>query len=139
MAEVLSIASATVASVVERNQSNSRYAFEMNINWSNGGKSTCVKSYNEFFEVHCKLLDAFPDDAGKTKTNPRIIPFLPGKKIFRRSTKQLAQERLPQLDMYMKALVALPGHISTCAILMEFLECETIVNSVPVQTTNTGE
>ena len=116
------IASITVVAVVERKAMKSRYAFDIATEWSDGNKTNCYRSYQEFFTFHCQLLDLFPDEAATTPASKRAIPFLPGKKIFRRSTKGLAEERLPQLDQYMKELMNLPEKVTNCILVKNFID-----------------
>lgn len=115
------VTSAAVSGVQERADRRSRYVFELQIGWSNGETTACYRGYQEFFEFHCQLLDRFPCEAGNSKEEERSIPFLPGKKFFRKSTKSLALQRLPELDQYVKELVKLPEHISCCEQLLRFL------------------
>ncbi len=116
------IASIAVVTVVERKAMKSKYAFDIATEWSDGSKTNCYRSYQEFFTFHCQLLDQFHDEAGTTPASKRAIPFLPGKKIFRRSTKGLAEERLPQLDQYMKELVNLPEKVTNCILVKNFID-----------------
>ena len=125
------IKSIQIASVMEREQRKSKYAFDIRVEWSDGSISNCERSYQEFFEFHCKLLDRFPQEAGTTVGNARVIPFLPGKKIFRRSTKKLAEERRPQLDEYSKHLVSLPENISGCTFVKKFFKDDFEDSSFP--------
>jgi hypothetical protein len=48
-------------------------------------------------------LENFKTEGGGNNPDDRIIPFLPGKIIFGRSAiKDVAKERLPQLNVYCK-------------------------------------
>lgn len=118
-------ATATVLGVQERHDRNKKgkylYEFKIEVEWSDGSKTTCCHDYDHFFQLQCKLLDSFPDEAGKVKGKQRTIPFIPGKQIFRRNTKQLALERMPKLDDYLKELLSLPQQISHCCHVINFL------------------
>lgn len=116
------IVSAGVVSLIERENEKSRYAFQIEVQWSDGSKTCCCRSYQQFFDFHCKLLDSFPKEAGTVENSIRTIPFLPGKKLFRPSTKGLAQQRLPQLDQYIKGVVPLPNTITNCMLVKKFLK-----------------
>ena len=107
-----------------------RFVFELEVEWADGVKSVCCRGYQQFFEFQCKLLDTFPDEAGAAKGSQRTLPYLPGKQMFRRSNKQLAQDRLPQLDQYLKELIALPDNISRSGLVRRFLKDETSVHYV---------
>ena len=124
------VASAAVVSVEEKDiekKGKSRFVFQLDVNWSDDTKSVCFRGYQQFFEFQCKLLDFFPEEAGIEKGSQRTLPYLPGKQVFRRSTKQLALDRLPQLDQYVKELIGLPEHISHSALVTRFLKDEETV------------
>lgn len=55
-----------------------QYVFVFKVDWSDCSNSVVWRSYSEFFELHCRLLDNFPVEAGN-KSKPRIIPHLTGK------------------------------------------------------------
>ena len=118
------ITSAAVSEVQEREDTRSRYVFKLEISWSNGEITSCLRGYQEFFEFHCKLLDTFPCEAGSSKDGQRSLPFLPGKQMFRKSNKALALKRLPELNQYVKELVELPEHISRSEQVLRFLRDE---------------
>jgi len=63
---------------VGANSRKRQYAFVLNLEWSDGSSSVVWRSYPDFFEFQCKLLDSFPEEAGSVRRFVRIIPFLPG-------------------------------------------------------------
>ncbi|XP_025019185.1 SH3 and PX domain-containing protein 2A isoform X1 [Python bivittatus] len=70
-----------------------------------------------------QLLDKFPIEGGQKDPKQRIIPFLPGKILFRRShIRDVAVKRLKPIDEYCRALVKLPPHISQCDEVFRFFE-----------------
>ncbi|XP_030741796.1 SH3 and PX domain-containing protein 2A isoform X2 [Echinops telfairi] len=70
-----------------------------------------------------QLLDKFPIEGGQKDPKQRIIPFLPGKILFRRShIRDVAVKRLKPIDEYCRALVRLPPHISQCDEVFQFFE-----------------
>ncbi|XP_071985637.1 SH3 and PX domain-containing protein 2A isoform X4 [Engystomops pustulosus] len=70
-----------------------------------------------------QVLDKFPIEAGQKDPKQRIIPFLPGKILFRRShIRDVAVKRLKPIDEYCRALVKLPAHISRCEEVLRFFE-----------------
>ena len=97
-----------------------RYVFQIDMKWSDGNKTTSYRSYSEFFNFQCELLIDFPQAAGNEKGSERTIPYLPGKQILKRSDKQLAEERLPQINEYIQGLLALPEQISQCERVLRF-------------------
>lgn len=113
--------SAEISSVVDRGDNKSRYAFEVNVQWSDGTGTTCHRGYQDFFQFQCELLDSFPEEAGTVKGHERVLPYIPGKQLFRRSTRNLAMERQPKLHQYLQELLALPENISQSEIVFKFL------------------
>ncbi|EDO28341.1 predicted protein, partial [Nematostella vectensis] len=55
------------------------FVFVLNLIWSDGTSGTIWRSYSEFFDLQCKLLDNFAEEAGRGKRKVRTIPFLPGR------------------------------------------------------------
>ena len=54
-----------------------QYAFVLHLQWSDGSSSIIWRSYNDFFDFQCGLLDSFPEEAGTVRGFVRIIPYLP--------------------------------------------------------------
>ncbi|XP_062422541.1 SH3 and PX domain-containing protein 2A-like isoform X2 [Pungitius pungitius] len=72
---------------------------------------------------YMRILDQFPIEGGQTDPKKRIIPFLPGKVLFRRShIRDVAVRRLKHLDNYCKALMKLPSPISQSEEVLKFFE-----------------
>ncbi|EDM04055.1 rCG32613 [Rattus norvegicus] len=70
-----------------------------------------------------QMLDKFPVEGGQKDPKQRIIPFLPGKILFRRShIRDVAVKRLIPIDEYCKALIQLPPYISQCDEVLQFFE-----------------
>lgn len=111
-ADVLHVVSAGVLSLAERADKKAKYVYEIETRWSDNSTRRCFRAYHDFFNFHCKLLDRFPEESGLVKGSTRTLPYLPGKQIFRRNTKSLAQERLPKLDQYVQDVTTLPENIS---------------------------
>ena len=114
------IKSAEVLSVRERMHSPKRFVYEVHVEWSNSNATTCYRGYTDFFDFQCELITTFPYEAGAVKGVERTIPYLPGRKLFQRGSSTLAEKRLPQIDDYVKRLVAMPGHISRCDLVLKF-------------------
>ena len=119
-AEVAYITSAEVLSVRERMHSPKRYVYEVSVDWSNSNTTTCYRGYTDFFDFQCELLCTFPFEGGAVKGVPRTIPYLPGRKIFRRTTAALAEKRLPQINDYVRGLVAMPENVSRSHPVLKF-------------------
>lgn len=70
-----------------------------------------------------QILDKFPVEGGQKDPKQRIIPFLPGKILFRRShIRDVAVRRLFPIDEYCKALIRMPPYISQCDEVLNFFE-----------------
>uniref|UniRef100_M3ZYL9 SH3 and PX domain-containing protein 2A n=1 Tax=Xiphophorus maculatus TaxID=8083 RepID=M3ZYL9_XIPMA len=76
-----------------------------------------------FYFLLMRILDKFPIEAGQKDPKKRIIPFLPGKVLFRRShIRDVAVKRLKHLDNYCNALMKLPSSISESEEVLKFFE-----------------
>uniref|UniRef100_A0A673XV54 SH3 and PX domains 2B n=1 Tax=Salmo trutta TaxID=8032 RepID=A0A673XV54_SALTR len=72
---------------------------------------------------YMELLDKFPVEGGQKDPKRRIIPFLPGKILFRRShIRDVAMKRLRPINEYCRALIQLPVYISQCEEVRVFFE-----------------
>ena len=77
--------SSQVVDIQKRHLPSKHYCYVMNVTWSEGSVLVIYRRYSALFEFHVKLLDIFPEEAGEVKGHERIIPFLPGKKLFERT------------------------------------------------------
>ena len=88
------------------NRHNDRYdpqAYVIDVTLSDGCKYTVFRRFNEFHDVNQKLEERFPVDAGYFNYGQRTLPELPGKILFGRSAvRNVAEQRLPQLNEYLK-------------------------------------
>ncbi|KAI7810714.1 putative SH3 and PX domain-containing protein 2A [Triplophysa rosa] len=83
---------------------------------------------------YMQLLDKFPIEGGQKDPKKRIIPFLPGKILFRRShVRDVAMKRLRFIDDYCRALVRLPPQISQSEEVLHFFETRPEDISPPVE------
>ena len=114
------ITSATVLSIQQRILNPKRFVYEIEVEWSNSLTTTCYRGYTDFFKFQCELIDMFPVESGLAKGAKRCLPYLPGRKVFQRSTLSLATQRLPQLDQYVKELIAMPERVSRCNYVLQF-------------------
>ncbi|KAJ8348020.1 hypothetical protein SKAU_G00266090 [Synaphobranchus kaupii] len=78
---------------------------------------------DELGKLTMELLDKFPVEGGQKDPKRRIIPFLPGKILFRRShIRDVAMKRLRPINEYCRALIQLPVYISQCEEVRVFFE-----------------
>lgn len=129
-AELEYITSASVDDIreeIERHNTKTKVMFLISVCWSGGRTSEILKCYKDFFHLQCSILDEFPVEGGRYN-KIRTIPYLPGRKIFRKDDLGLAQERKPDLDSYVKQLIKLDPIISQSRLVLDFfekgLECE---------------
>uniref|UniRef100_A0A452STL1 SH3 and PX domains 2B n=1 Tax=Ursus americanus TaxID=9643 RepID=A0A452STL1_URSAM len=112
-----SIVEVKVLDVQKRRVPNKHYVYIIRVTWSSGNTEAIYRRYSKFFDLQMQMLDKFPMEGGQKDPKQRIIPFLPGKILFRRShIRDVAVKRLIPIDEYCKALIQLPPYISQCFI-----------------------
>jgi len=95
----------------------------LEVSWSEGTSTLIYRRYSDFFEFQCELLERFPEEAGTKDPATRMIPFLPGKKLFGRSNvRTVAEKRKEKINEYCRALIRLPPKISDDPFVLEFFE-----------------
>lgn len=113
----------TVQDVQKRRNPNKHYVYIIKVSWSDGSTETIYRRYSKFFDLQMELLDKFPVEGGQKDPKRRIIPFLPGKILFRRShIRDVAMKRLRPINEYCRALIQLPVYISQCEEVRIFFE-----------------
>ncbi|XP_063784146.1 SH3 and PX domain-containing protein 2B isoform X2 [Pseudophryne corroboree] len=118
-----SIVQVSVQDVQKRRIPNKHYVYIIKVTWSNGTTEVIYRRYSKFFDLQMQMLDKFPVEGGQKDPKQRIIPFLPGKILFRRShIRDVAVRRLIPIDEYCKALISLPPYISQCDEVLNFFE-----------------
>lgn len=76
--------------------------------------------YEQFFEFHARLLEAFPDEAGLHSIgDPNIFPSLPEPKDD--LDQKAFEERMAGLAKYLEKLSKLPGDVLESEFIYEFL------------------
>ncbi|XP_073402682.1 SH3 and PX domain-containing protein 2A isoform X2 [Dendrobates tinctorius] len=112
-----------VQDVQKRRNPSKHYVYIIKVTWSDSMQHVIYRRYSKFFDLQMQVLDKFPIEAGQKDPKQRIIPFLPGKILFRRShIRDVAVKRLKPIDEYCRALVKLPAHISRCEEVLRFFE-----------------
>ncbi|XP_075878186.1 SH3 and PX domain-containing protein 2B isoform X6 [Nelusetta ayraudi] len=113
----------TVQDVQKRRNPNKHYVYIIKVCWSDGSTEIIYRRYSKFFDLQMELLDKFPVEGGQKDPKRRIIPFLPGKILFRRShIRDVAMKRLRPINEYCRALIQLPVYISQCEEVRIFFE-----------------
>ncbi|XP_044153808.1 SH3 and PX domain-containing protein 2A isoform X1 [Bufo gargarizans] len=117
------VVDACVQDVQKRRNPSKHYVYIIKVTWLDSTQQVIYRRYSKFFDLQMQVLDKFPIEAGQKDPKQRIIPFLPGKILFRRShIRDVAVKRLKPIDEYCRALVKLPTHISRCEEVLRFFE-----------------
>uniref|UniRef100_A0A8C7TWY4 SH3 and PX domain-containing protein 2A n=1 Tax=Oncorhynchus mykiss TaxID=8022 RepID=A0A8C7TWY4_ONCMY len=95
----------------------------INVTYSDSTSHVIYRRYSTFFDLQMQILDKFPVEGGQKDPKKRIIPFLPGKLLFRRSqVRDVAVKRLKHLNDYCRAVMRLPNQISQSEEVLSFFE-----------------
>uniref|UniRef100_A0A6Q2XQ30 SH3 and PX domain-containing protein 2A n=1 Tax=Esox lucius TaxID=8010 RepID=A0A6Q2XQ30_ESOLU len=106
----------------------------INVTYSDSTSHIIYRRYSKFFDLQMQILDKFPIEGGQKDPKKRIIPFLPGKILFRRShVRDVAMKRLRFIDDYCRALVRLPPQISQSEEVLRFFETKADDLNPPVE------
>uniref|UniRef100_A0AAY5F1Y8 SH3 and PX domains 2B n=1 Tax=Electrophorus electricus TaxID=8005 RepID=A0AAY5F1Y8_ELEEL len=118
-----SVNDVTVQDVQKRRNPSKHYVYIIKVSWSDGSNEVIYRRYSKFFDLQMELLDKFPVEGGQKDPKQRIIPFLPGKILFRRShIRDVAMKRLGPINEYCRALTQLPLYLSQCEEVRLFFE-----------------
>lgn len=93
-----------------------RYWYLLRAEMSNGRYRNLCRFYQEFYDFQIKLLDIFPDEAGRTGQT-RTLPFMPGPLTL--VNHKISSQRCANLDDYVKALVRMPPKISRSSMVLQ--------------------
>ncbi|XP_076584052.1 SH3 and PX domain-containing protein 2A isoform X2 [Chaetodon auriga] len=123
-----------VVDVEKRRNPSKHYVYLINVTYSDNTSHIIYRRYSKFFDLQMQILDKFPIEGGQKDPKKRIIPFLPGKILFRRShVRDVAMKRLRFIDDYCRALVRLPPQISQSEEVLRFFETKTEDINPPVE------
>ncbi|KAJ8264305.1 hypothetical protein GJAV_G00147600, partial [Gymnothorax javanicus] len=112
-----------VVDVEKRRNPSKHYVYLIKVSYSDNSSHIIYRRYSKFFDLQMQILDKFPIEGGQKDPKKRIIPFLPGKILFRRShVRDVAMKRLRFIDDYCRALVRLPTQISQSEEVLRFFE-----------------
>uniref|UniRef100_A0AAY5E7R8 SH3 and PX domain-containing protein 2A n=1 Tax=Electrophorus electricus TaxID=8005 RepID=A0AAY5E7R8_ELEEL len=110
------------------------HVYLINVTYSDSTSHIIYRRYSKFFDLQMQILDKFPIEGGQKDPKKRIIPFLPGKILFRRShVRDVAMKRLRFIDDYCRALVRLPPQISQSEEVLRFFETKPDDINPPVE------
>ncbi|XP_061833158.2 SH3 and PX domain-containing protein 2A-like isoform X1 [Nerophis lumbriciformis] len=121
--QVRTVLDVKVVDVEKRRSPSKHYVYLINVTYSDNTSHVIYRRYSKFFDLQMQILDKFPIEGGQKDPKKRIIPFLPGKILFRRShVRDVAMKRLRFIDDYCRALVRLPPQISQSEEVLRFFE-----------------
>ncbi|ODQ77041.1 hypothetical protein BABINDRAFT_163773 [Babjeviella inositovora NRRL Y-12698] len=96
---------------------NDKYWYLVKPTMSNGVVRSLCRYYEDFFDFQIKLLDTFPDEAGKTVGVKRILPFIPGPLMT--VNESISAQRRNDFDVYVKKLISLPTHVAKSELVVD--------------------
>ncbi|XP_062508255.1 neutrophil cytosol factor 4-like [Corticium candelabrum] len=98
------------------------YVYVIEVSVKRGPKYIVYRRYNQFHNLHQVLDERYPIEAGHIDAKDRVLPNLPGKIYLGRSAvKDVAEERIPQLNVFIKTLIGLTRKISHDEFVQRFL------------------
>ncbi|KAK9314523.1 protein scd2/ral3, partial [Lipomyces starkeyi] len=101
---------AVISAIVDRfSFDNNRYWYLLIAEMEDGTFRNLCRYYEDFYDFQIRLLDEYPDEAGRTGRQ-RILPFIPGPVTF--VNDSISSQRRVNLDEYVQKLIALPPYIS---------------------------
>ncbi|XP_051466106.1 neutrophil cytosol factor 4 isoform X2 [Apus apus] len=98
--------SANIADIEEKKGFTNYYMFVIEVKLKGGGRYLIFRRYRQFYALHTKLEERY---GAESKNSPFTctLPILPGK-VFVGAKKEIAESRIPILNVYMKNLLCLP-------------------------------
>ncbi|XP_062404457.1 neutrophil cytosol factor 4 [Sardina pilchardus] len=94
--------SATIADIVEKKGFIVYYQFVIEVKTKGGSKYLIYRRYRQFFTLHQSMELKLGAQSGSF-----TLPILPGK-VFMGNKQEIAENRIPELNTYMKRLLSLP-------------------------------
>ncbi|VDN03688.1 unnamed protein product [Thelazia callipaeda] len=89
------------------NEDSSPNIFSIAIEWSDLKTSYIVRTADQIADLHNRLLDSFPSEAGALTGNPRVLPYL-------------NRSQPGSILGYIRALPDLPARVLVCPIVRDF-------------------
>ncbi|KAH1186546.1 hypothetical protein KIL84_019295 [Mauremys mutica] len=101
--------SANIADAQEKRGFTSYYVFVIEVKTKGGGRYLIFRRYRQFYTLHSKLEERYGAE-NKSNTFAFTLPVLPGK-VYVGAKKEIAESRIPILNIYMKKLLCLPSWV----------------------------
>ncbi|XP_063079055.1 neutrophil cytosol factor 4 [Engraulis encrasicolus] len=96
--------SATIADIAEKKGFIVYYQFVIDVKTKGGNKYLIYRRYRQFFTLHQSLELKLGEQSSRYTVT---LPTLPGK-VFMGNKQEIAENRIPELNTYMKKLLSLP-------------------------------
>lgn len=127
-----------------------RYAFDGGRYWylvvaelSNGRYRNLCRYYQDFYDFQIRLLDEFPEEAGRTGKQ-RTLPFMPGPLTY--VNDSISSQRRANLDDYVRNLTMMPTYISRSSTVQQLfalrqgdIETPYLTNTMPQPPTRSSQ
>uniref|UniRef100_A0AAV2MPH9 Neutrophil cytosol factor 4 n=1 Tax=Knipowitschia caucasica TaxID=637954 RepID=A0AAV2MPH9_KNICA len=113
---------ATIADVEEKKGFIDYYVFVTEVKTKGGSKYLIYRRYREFLQLH-QTLESSTEGAERPTSGPQGLPSLPGK-VYIGNKRDIAESRIPELNIYMKKLLALPWLLLDEALRMFFYQSQ---------------
>ncbi|KAM4902281.1 neutrophil cytosol factor 4 [Sylvia borin] len=101
--------SANIADIEEKKGFTNYYMFVIEVKLKGGGRYLIFRRYREFYALHTKLEERYGPESNNSPFTC-TLPVLPGK-VFVGAKKEIAENRIPILNVYMKNLLCLPAWV----------------------------
>ncbi|KAL2087039.1 hypothetical protein ACEWY4_018098 [Coilia grayii] len=120
--------SATIADIAEKKGFIVYYQFVIDVKTKGGGKYLIYRRYRQFFTLHQSLELKIGAQNGRYTVT---LPTLPGK-VFMGNKQEIAENRIPELNTYMKKLLSLPTWVLLDDLIrMFFYQMESDKQQIP--------
>ncbi|XP_067830656.1 neutrophil cytosol factor 4 isoform X2 [Heptranchias perlo] len=125
--------SAHIADAEQNKGFSNHFVFVIQVKLKGGGRYFIFRRYRQFYSLQSKLQGKFSPENNQN-FNTCILPTLPGK-VYAGNKQQIAEKRIPELNIYMKKLLCLPVWILLDEDLRMFFyqtpyDCEQIPRSL---------
>ncbi|ETE73293.1 Neutrophil cytosol factor 4, partial [Ophiophagus hannah] len=97
--------SANIADIEEKRGFSSYYVFVIEVKTKGKSRYMIFRRYSQFYRLHAKLEERYGAES-KNSSFTCILPTLPGK-VYVGAKKEIADSRIPTLNIYMKKLLSL--------------------------------
>ncbi|XP_057243553.1 neutrophil cytosol factor 4 isoform X2 [Malurus melanocephalus] len=101
--------SANIADIEEKKGFTNYYMFVIEVKLKGGGRYLIFRRYREFYALHTKLEERYGPESNNSPFTC-TLPVLPGK-VFVGAKREIAESRIPILNVYMKNLLCLPAWV----------------------------